>query len=168
MPSAEELLPSQRGKPSEETKSSISVRDQIRQIVSEVLDRPVELEADFFTMGGNSIQASVVASRVAGAFGVRLAPQAFFENPTIVSLALRVEEAVAGARPDQRRVGTSGAWPSYFEIDSVSEAYPAEYESEEEAVEVMKRVVEAIELNLNRSSIALERLEAKLARIHGR
>lgn len=53
----------------------------------------VGIRNNFFEIGGNSLLATQVFSRVASAFGLNLPLQALFENPTIAQLAERIKNA---------------------------------------------------------------------------
>ena len=57
---------------------------------------------DFFELGGDSLVAIQLASRLGRAFGVELRVRDLFEAPTIAGLALKIEEAMfAAARPEE-------------------------------------------------------------------
>ncbi|MFI5828672.1 amino acid adenylation domain-containing protein [Streptomyces sp. NPDC051578] len=65
------------------------------------------IDDDFFVLGGSSLLAMRLISRIRTAFEVDLAPTAVFRHPTVAELAELVEEAPAGrpvlrggARPD--------------------------------------------------------------------
>jgi len=68
----------------------------LARIWSEVLERPeIGADDDFFALGGHSLKAARVASRVARDFGVMLALRTFFERPRLRDLAA----AIASAAP---------------------------------------------------------------------
>src|ERR1044072_7005324 len=60
---------------------------------SEVLGRgELGREENFFDLGGHSLTATQVVSRVRREFGVRLALRELFEAPTVREFALRIEQ----------------------------------------------------------------------------
>jgi acyl carrier protein len=56
---------------------------------------PVGMHDSFFDLGGDSLLATQLATRVREAFGCRLALPAFFARPTPAGLAAQVDEAAA-------------------------------------------------------------------------
>ncbi|MEU8180865.1 amino acid adenylation domain-containing protein [Micromonospora sp. NPDC049044] len=74
------------------------LEETLRRILTDVLlvDEP-DVHANFFDLGGNSLLAMQVLSRVEGALGVRVTPQELFSAPTVAELALRVSAAGSAA-----------------------------------------------------------------------
>jgi len=71
-----------------------AVEHHLKGIWAELLGRKnIDMRADFFDLGGNSLQALQVVARIAAAFRVRLPPNCLFECPTLARLAERVEHA---------------------------------------------------------------------------
>jgi hypothetical protein len=62
------------------------------------LDR-VDLHENFFHIGGHSLLGARVAVRVRETFGVALELRAFFEAPTVASLARQIEALLQTAKP---------------------------------------------------------------------
>ncbi|MBZ4423348.1 non-ribosomal peptide synthetase, partial [Myxococcus sp. RHSTA-1-4] len=71
-----------------------ATEEKLAAIWAEVLHlERVSIQEDFFALGGHSLMATQVVSRVRRAFEVELPVRALFEAPTIAALALRVESA---------------------------------------------------------------------------
>ncbi|HKV08204.1 MAG TPA: amino acid adenylation domain-containing protein, partial [Thermoanaerobaculia bacterium] len=75
----------------------------------------VGVHDDFFALGGHSLAATQVLSRVRGVFGVDLPARRLFEAPTVSRLARAVEEALGAgagpAAPPFERVPRTGPLP---------------------------------------------------------
>ncbi|WP_288048804.1 non-ribosomal peptide synthetase, partial [Nocardia sp.] len=73
-------------------------RTQAEQIVAGIFadvlsqDR-VGIDDNFFDLGGNSLVATQVVSRIGAAFGTQIGVRALFETPTVAGLATRAEQA---------------------------------------------------------------------------
>ncbi len=87
-------------------------------IWSEIFDRAVGVDDDFFDLGGHSLLATRVVARVRDAFGVELPVRRLFEQPTVAGLAGSVEAllGVGGAleAPVIERVPRTGLLPLSF------------------------------------------------------
>ncbi|MEU5844567.1 amino acid adenylation domain-containing protein, partial [Rhodococcus sp. NPDC047139] len=90
---------------------STPIEETVAQIFGEVLgvDR-VGLDDDFFELGGNSLVATQLVSRLGTALGTHIPVRTLFETSTVEALAARVESEVtagdraalvAGPRPDR-------------------------------------------------------------------
>ncbi len=95
------------------------VEEILADIWAEVLDRPrVDIADHFFEIGGHSLSAARVISRIRVAFGVDIALRSIFRWPKLEELARIIEEAMsAGAGvvlPPLKALGTGGARPLSF------------------------------------------------------
>src|SRR6185369_7457546 len=81
------------------------VERSLEAIFSEVLVRaPVGVLDNFFALGGDSLKAARVMSRITAQHGVDLALPLLFRHPTIVALAAEVEAAKLAADHCARRI----------------------------------------------------------------
>ncbi|MEV0055382.1 thioester reductase domain-containing protein [Saccharopolyspora shandongensis] len=70
----------------------------VAEVFAEVLGRPsVAADDDFFELGGHSLRAMRVLLRLRKRLGVDLAPQTFFDAPTVGALAAAIDRARDGA-----------------------------------------------------------------------
>ncbi|WP_210589236.1 non-ribosomal peptide synthetase [Streptomyces sp. GESEQ-35] len=68
----------------------------------------VDLDDDFFGLGGTSLMATRLSSRIRKELGVTVSIRTIFESSAIVDLARVVKEAGASTRPVLRRMNRSG------------------------------------------------------------
>ena len=96
---------------------------ELAAIFAEVLGLArVGIDEDFFALGGHSLQATQVVSRLRARLGAALAPGALFTHPTVEDLALVLGEGGEGAgadgeweiRPLPRSEGTAVELPLSF------------------------------------------------------
>ncbi|WP_405446108.1 non-ribosomal peptide synthetase [Streptomyces erythrochromogenes] len=83
-----------------------AVEEQIcRDILTPLLEwQNPDVEGDFFALGGSSLQATIVVSRVRALFGIDIALADFFGRPTVAGLAELVRAAKAEAAGEQDRL----------------------------------------------------------------
>ncbi len=101
------LPPPDEGRPELETKfvaPRSAVERQLAGFYAEVLGlQAVGVEDDFFDLGGHSLHATQVISRVRDCFNIELPLSQFFETGTLADLARRVE--LLAARPPAAGAG---------------------------------------------------------------
>ncbi|MGW6412784.1 phosphopantetheine-binding protein [Streptomyces vinaceus] len=79
-----------------------SVQDEIVRIFGEVLRlNDVPLDGDFFALGGHSLTASQVSSRIRQSLDVEVPLSVFFERPTVREIAQYVMDVGAAERPGE-------------------------------------------------------------------
>ena len=69
----------------ERSRANVSTEPTVVGIWAEVLERPepLDLSADFFNLGGDSVAMMMVLFRVKDEFGIEVPPQALMECPTL-------------------------------------------------------------------------------------
>ncbi|WP_329570515.1 condensation domain-containing protein [Kitasatospora sp. NBC_01266] len=104
-PGAEPSPPAEQG-------ARTPLEETLCGLFAEVLDRtPVRAQDDFFLLGGHSLAATRLVSRIRSVLGVRFGLREFFDEPTVAGVARRIG---AAARPDplppisRRRAGPAG------------------------------------------------------------
>ncbi|MHC4713127.1 MAG: phosphopantetheine-binding protein [Planctomycetota bacterium] len=92
------------------------VEGQLSQMWSELLGiSPVGVDDNFFDLGGHSLRAAQLLSRVSGAFGVDIPLPAFFESPTVAGIAPMITSGLlegAGSEDLQRLIADMEDDPS--------------------------------------------------------
>jgi hypothetical protein len=87
------------------------VEEVLVEIWSEVLNLPrVGIEDNFFELGGHSLLTTQMTAHVRGLLGVELPILSVFEAPTIVELALSVEELMRDPNAGALRDTSSVLW----------------------------------------------------------
>lgn len=78
------------------------VEEQLVELWCDVLDvSPIGILDSFFELGGTSLRATQIISRLHDRFGVRLPIQTLFDSPTIDGLAVAVVHAALSNEPDE-------------------------------------------------------------------
>src|SRR4051794_8296891 len=99
-----------------------AIEADLEGIWAELLGAPPrDSDHDFFEAGGSSVMAAALVARACAGLGVELPLSSFVEEPTIGSLARRIEEA----RTEQVRVAAEPK-PAH----AVAEAPPCSYAQE--------------------------------------
>ncbi len=98
---------------------------KIAEVWRQVLGAPVGMEDDFFDSGGHSLLAAQVVYQLRESLGINVSIAAFFQYPTIRSLAARVIEQSSGAgsvRPSAPDLPGDVRLADSFTIDDASES----------------------------------------------
>lgn len=73
-----------------------SVESRVASIWCEILGiRELGIDDNFFALGGDSLQMTQIASRIYKAYGIEISFTAFFDQPTITSLAEVIRRSAA-------------------------------------------------------------------------
>ena len=113
-----------------------SVRDAVAQVWAEVLGREnVGPNDNFFDLGGDSLKALEVISRLHALIGIELPLIAFFEDPTIAHLAhvlAGLQLAIAApsngtgtSLKDNARATVTQVWSEILQRQNISPIKPA-------------------------------------------
>lgn len=76
--------------------------EAVAAVWRKVLDRPVAMNDDFFTVGGSSLLAIMMSAQVGEALAVPIPPHLIFNASTLADFSAAVESRVAGYRPIRR------------------------------------------------------------------
>lgn len=77
----------------------LHIEEQVTDIWKSILDvDQIDVDTDLFTLGGDSLQAVQIISRVRDTFGVSILLRSLFSNPTISGLA----KSIQATRQDER------------------------------------------------------------------
>jgi acyl carrier protein len=75
----------------------------LAEIWAAVLDRrEIGRDEDFFALGGHSLNATQIISRINDRFGINLRVRAIFEHPVLADLAVAIEDTQLLALGDAR------------------------------------------------------------------
>jgi acyl carrier protein len=89
--------------PGEEASTLVpnSLQQLVTEFWSEVLGiDEIDVDVNFFELGGNSLLAMQVVSRVRHTLGIEVPLIAFFDRPTVAGLAAATAEILLQANPD--------------------------------------------------------------------
>jgi len=114
-------------------RTAFSATEEIlRGLFESVLGRPCPgVDDSFFTLGGQSLTAIRLLSRIRAAFGVELPVRSVFESPTVAGLAARLAQAdttrpalVRAVRPERLPMSYAqrGLWFA-FQLEGTSPTY---------------------------------------------
>ncbi|HEU4587400.1 MAG TPA: non-ribosomal peptide synthetase [Gemmatimonadales bacterium] len=83
---------------------------RVAEIVGDLLQlEEIDLDDNFFLLGGHSLLGAQLMARLRDAFGVELGLRTLFEAPTVAALAAAIERLGAGAAPmDSAPAGADG------------------------------------------------------------
>jgi thioesterase domain-containing protein len=98
----------------------------LARIWQNLLDRrPISVTANFFEIGGHSLLAAKMLTRIKSAFGKKLPLAMLFEAPTIADLAAVIQdESTLTAPPALNAIQPRGSKPPLFWIDGYSRMIP--------------------------------------------
>ena len=106
-----------------EDRPGTATEEILAGIMTSLLRREsVGIHDDFFELGGHSLLATRLVARIRELLGVEIELRSVFETPTVVELALRVEEA--------RSLGTAGAVPPVAPRDEAADPPPLSFAQE--------------------------------------
>jgi len=114
-------LPEPEGVHSVDIERFVRPRDHLEvrlaEIWEKVFDRsPIGVRDNFFDLGGDSVHAVRLVSRISGEFGQEVPLGAFFREPTIEGLAVLLRSRPRAERPSlvvQLQAGSPGLWPLF-------------------------------------------------------
>lgn len=92
-----------------------AVEEALVSIWTEVLDvRRVSVQDDFFALGGHSLKATVIVSRIHGELGADVKVKDIFQYPTVAQLAGHIQQL--GARPCAASAITPAPVQEYYPV----------------------------------------------------
>jgi acyl carrier protein len=98
-PSPERLLPGQPSPPPDTAGGSIE--DQVGGMVRSLLELPaVDVRANIFLLGGHSMLAMQLVSRIQQVFGVKLPLRQLFDEPTVIGISAAVARRLPAERAE--------------------------------------------------------------------
>src|ERR1039457_543376 len=95
-----------------------AAEEALARIWAEVLRLPdVEIDANFFEIGGDSMKAMEVIRRMGELMGVDMPLMAFFEDPTVAHLAAVADELKGSRSPSEKAI--AGIWTEVLRVPHV-------------------------------------------------
>ncbi|MCP5047308.1 MAG: amino acid adenylation domain-containing protein [bacterium] len=107
-----------------------STEKQLTAIWADILEIPAErtgIDGNFFSLGGHSLRATVLASRIHKTFGVKVPLAEIFRTPTIRELAVAIRESAAAHHTpvepieDREYYDTSSAQERFYILETMGD-----------------------------------------------
>lgn len=85
-------VPARSASPSPSTRAHTDLEQVLGTLLAELLElEHVEIDENFFMLGGHSLLGAQLAARIARRFGVEISLRSLFDTPTVAGMAVEVE-----------------------------------------------------------------------------